>query len=75
MIQSVESVFEIDYRNRPNYRTVHLGFSKSLGKLVVEYVEYVSTYEKYVLKTRSANGLFNGVFMCVCVCVCVCMRA
>ena len=26
-----------DYCIRPNYCTVHLGFSKALGKLVVKY--------------------------------------
>ena len=25
------------YHIQPNYRTVHLGFSKALGKLVVKY--------------------------------------
>ena len=35
------------YRILPNYRSVHLGFSKLLGKLVVKYL---STYTKGTLK-------------------------
>ena len=35
------------YRIRPNYRTMHLGLSKLLGKLVVKYV---TTYTKGTLK-------------------------
>ena len=46
---------------------MHLGISKLLGKLVVKYV---STYQKYTLKTRSANDLSNGVYaMLLCVCL------
>ena len=40
---------QIAYRIRPNYHSLHLGFSKLLGKLVVKYV---STYTKGTLKKK-----------------------
>ena len=48
------------YRIQPNYRTVGLGFSKILGKLVVIYD---STYTKGTLKTKSAKDL---CIRCLC---------
>ena len=42
-----------NYRIRPNYRTVRLGFSKLLEKLL----KYVSTYIKGTLKKRSAKDV------------------
>ena len=42
------------YHIQLNYHTVHLGFSKLLGKLVVKYV---SKYTKSTLKNRSVKDL------------------
>ena len=52
------------YRILPNYRSMHLGFSKALGKLVVKYVSF---YTKGTLKQRSAKDLSNdayAMFLC-----------
>ena len=49
----------LNYRIRPNCRTVRLGFSKQQGKLMVKYV---STYTKGTLKQRSAKNLSNDAW-------------
>ena len=46
------------YRIRPNYRTMRLGFSKLLEKLL----RYVPTYIKGTLKKRSAKDLSNYTY-------------
>ena len=50
----------ISYRIRPNSHTVHLGFSKLSGKLVVKYV---SMYTKGTLKQSSAEDLLNDAYV------------
>ena len=56
----------VKYHIGTNYCTVHLGFSKLLGKLVVKYV---STYTKGTLKKKkSVKDLSNeayAMFLCV----------
>ena len=47
-----------NYRIRPNYRTMRLGFSKLLEKLL----KYVPTYIKGTLKKRSAKDLSNYTY-------------
>ena len=37
MAESSIHILAKNYRIRPNYRTVRIGFSKLLGKLVVKY--------------------------------------
>ena len=49
-----------NYCIRPNYRTMRLGFSKLLGKLVVKYV---STYTMGTLIQRSAKDLSNYAYV------------
>ena len=44
------------YRIQPNYRTVRIGFSKMLGKLVVKYVP---TYTKGTLLKKTAKRLIR----------------
>ena len=64
-LRVVWSVWSI-YHIWPNYRTMGLGFSKLLGKLMVKYV---STYTKGTLKKLSAKDLSNdayGMFLCCC---------
>ena len=46
------------YRIRSNYRTVRLGFSKLLEKLL----KYLPTYIKGTLKKRSAKDLSNYTY-------------
>ena len=51
-----------DYHIQSNYSTVHLGFSKLLGKLVVKYVP---TYTKGILKKKkkkTAKDLSNNAY-------------
>ena len=45
-----------EYRIRPNYRTMRLGFSKLLGKLVVKYVP---TYTKGTLKKKDQRRTYQ----------------
>ena len=45
-----------NYRIQPNYRTVRIGFSKMLGKLVVKYVP---TYTKGTLLKKTAKRLIK----------------
>ena len=45
------------YRIRPNYRTVRLGFSKSLGTLRCDKI-CICTYYRYTIK-RSEKDLFD----------------
>ena len=49
------------YRIQPNYRTVRLGFSEMLGKLVVKYIP---TYTKGTLKKKKKK---NAMFLYVCI--------
>ena len=46
------------YRIQPNYRTVRIGFSKMLGKLV----KYVSTYTKGTLLKKLRKDLSNNAY-------------
>ena len=48
------------YRFRPNGRTVCLGFSKLLGKLLIKYV---SMYTMGTLKQRLAEDLSNDAYV------------
>ena len=47
------------YRIQPNYRTVRIGFSKMLGKLVVKYVP---TYTKGTLLKKLRKDLSNNAY-------------
>ena len=50
----------ITYRIQPNYRTVRIGFSKMLGKLVVKYVP---TYTKGTLLIKKLRkDLSNNAY-------------
>ena len=51
---SIKMCRYFSYPIQPNYRTMHLGFSKSLGKLVVKYV---STCTKSTLKEDQPRTL------------------
>ena len=55
-------MFWILYHIRPNYHTVHLGFSKILGKLAVKYVP-TCTYTKGTLKKKISKELIKR---CLC---------
>ena len=47
------------YRIQPNYCTVHIGFSKMLGKLVVKYVP---TYTEGTLLKKLREDLPNNAY-------------
>ena len=49
-----------DYHIGSNYCTLHLDFSKLLGKLVIKYI---STYTKGTLKQRSGKDLSNEAYL------------
>ena len=48
------------YRIQPNYRTVRIGFSKMLGKLVVKYVP---TYTKGTLLKKNCEKTYQIMLM------------
>ena len=56
------------YRIRPNYRTVRLGFSKLLGKLVIKYVASytkgtLKSYQRFIL-SRAYLVMLMWLFLC-----------
>ena len=53
----------VDYRIQSNYRTVRIGFSKMLGKLVVKYVP---TYIKGTLKKKLQKTYQIMLMRCFC---------
>ena len=67
----LEYVLFMTYNIQLNYHTVCLGFSKTLGKLVVKYVD---TYTKNTLwkkKKKKKKRIYQIMLMgCLCVCVC-----
>ena len=57
--ESLELSLEANYHIRPNYRTVHLGFSKALGKLVVKHPPNMGT-----LQRKINSGLHEERILC-----------